>query len=144
MLVKELVLANPVVCLIDDHLQKTAQLMAENDLNCLPVVETLAHKNLIGIVTESDICREAIAAGFNPSKTTVGRVMNSSFFTVDGETDIEVCYRIMKENKVNHLFITDENNSCQGVITEDDLPLTDVEYSNQNYTFQYIRSDRIF
>ena len=66
MLVKELFVAQPVVCLIDDYLQKPAQLMAENDLACIPVVESLAHMNLIGVVSEKEICRQAVAAGLDP------------------------------------------------------------------------------
>ncbi len=144
MLVKELLLAQPTFCLVDDYLQKTAQIIAENDLVCLPVVETLAHKNVIGVVTDREICRQAVAAGLNLSSTTVGRIMNSRFFTVDAESDTENCCRIMKENNVKYLFVIDENNSCRGIITEDDIPEDDFSKNYQQPAFQYIKHDRIF
>ena len=144
MLVKELVLAQPMFCLIDDYLDKTARIMAENDLECIPVVESLAHKNVIGVITDREICRQVVAAGLEPSVTSVGRIMNSRFFTVDPERDTDDCYRIMKENKVKFLFVTEENNSCWGIITEADIPETDVSGNFQHQAFQYIRHDRIF
>lgn len=144
MLVKELLLAEPVVCSIDDYLVKSAELIAENNLVCLPVVESPAHKNLIGVVTDKEICRKAIAAGLNPSKTTVGRVMNSSFLTIDPETELEECYRKMKDNQADFIFVTDENNSYLGVITEEDLSQRKVRFFDRQYNLQYIRNDRIF
>lgn len=144
MLVKELLLAEPFVCSIDDYLVESARLIAENNLVCLPVVESAAHKNLIGVVTDKEICRKAIAAGLNPSKTTVGRVMNCSFLTIDSETQVEECYRKMKDNAADFIFVTDENNSCLGVITKEDLPHKDVQYFDRQHNLQHIRNDRIF
>jgi predicted transcriptional regulator len=144
MLVKDLLLTKPVVCLIDDYLQKPAQMMAENDLACIPVVESLAHMNLIGVVSDREICRQAVAAGLDPSKTTVGRVMSCRFLTVDSETEVEECFQKLRENRMNYIFVTDENNSFLGILTEDDLPETQFRLQNQNHDFHYIRNDRIF
>lgn len=144
MLVKELLLGKPIVCLIDDYLQKTARIMAENDLTCIPVVESLAHNNLIGVISDKEICRQAIAAGLDPSKTTVGRVMSCRFLTVDSETEIKECVQKMKESKMDFLFVTDENNSCVGVLTEEVLDQTDSQFHDQKHNVYYIRNDRIF
>lgn len=144
MLVKELMLAKPVVCLIDDYLQKPAQLMAENDLNCIPVVESLAHMNLIGVVSDKEICRQAVATGLDPLKTTVGRVMRSHFLTIDSETEIEDCLLKLKENKSRYIFVTDENNSILGTLTEEDIPESNFRLQNHSQDFQNIRNDRIF
>lgn len=144
MLVKELLLAPPVVCLIDDYLQKPARMLAENDPACIAVVESLAHKNLLGVVTDKEICRQAVAAGLDPTKTTVGRVMSSRFLTVDPETEVEECCQKMKENEMSYIFVTDQNNSCIGILTEEDLPETGLRLQNQNHNFHAIRHDRIF
>lgn len=144
MLVKELFPAQPVVCLIDDYLQKPARLLAENDLACVAVVESLAHKNLIGVVTDKEICRRAVAVGLDPSKTKVGRVMSCRFLTVDPETEVEECCQKMKENKMSYIFVTDQNNSCIGILSEEDLPETHFQIQNQNNDFHPIRHDRIF
>ena len=70
--------------------------------------------------------------------------MSSRFLTVDPETEVEECLQKLKENKTSYIFVTDENNSCIGILTEDDLPESDYRLQNQNHDFHYIRNDRIF
>ena len=144
MLVKDLILTEPVLCLIDDYVQKSARLISEHDLVCLPVVESFAHKNVIGVITEKDICRHAIAAGLDPQKTSVGRIMNNRFFTVTPEIEIDECYRIMQENKVDYLLVTNPDNFCSGIVTRDLLPEKDFLFNPPKVAVQYAGADRIF
>ncbi len=147
MLVKDLLLTEPVVCLIDDYLPKTVQLISEHDLVCLPVVESLAHKNVIGVITEKDICRQAIAVGLDPRKTSVGRIMNNRFFTVKPETAIDECWRLMLKNKVDYLFVTNSDNSCSGIVTRDLLPEKELLFDVLNVpkiAVHHAGADRIF
>lgn len=144
MLVKDLLLSEPVVCLVDDYLQKSAQLISEHDLICLPVVESFAHKNVIGVITEKDICRQAIAVGLDPQKTSVGRIMNNRFFTVKPETAIDECWQIMLENKVDYLVVANPDNSCSGIVTRDLMPETDFHFNPLKIEVHHAGADRIF
>ena len=144
MLVKELDLTEPVVCLIDDYLQKSALLLSENNIVYLPVVESFAHRNVIGFVTDREICRQAIAKGLDPKKTTVGRVMNNRFFTVTPDTRTDECWRIMKENKVDFLFVNKDDNSCSGILTKDLLPEKEFFFDSSRLQIQYAKTDRLF
>lgn len=121
MIVKEILPPDAIVCDADTYLQEVTQTMTQNNLFCIPVVESLIHKNPIGVVTEKSICRRSIAEGLNPLKLTAGRVMNSHFRTVSPETSLEDCYRIMESCKVRYLVVTDENNVCCGIITFDEI-----------------------
>jgi CBS domain-containing protein len=144
MLVKDLPLAEPIICTIDDNLSEIARKMAENDLVCVPVVESLTHKSLLGAITDKDICRRAVANGLDPAKTKAGRVMSIRFFTVAADAEIEECYRKLKDSGLEYLFVTDENNSCLGVLTEKDLSGTGDRLHKPVQDFQYVRNDRIF
>ena len=144
MIVKELLPLQPTVCMVDDYLQKVVNLMTEKDLSCIPVVESLAHMNPIGVVSEKDICRQTIAAGLNPAKLTVGRVMNCHFLTVSPETEIEDCYRLMRENKAKYLLVCDANNVCRGVITENQVAQKKLLITPPQVFTQSYRVDRIF
>lgn len=153
MKVKEVLSAEPVICSSETYLQEVVQTMNQNNLSCLPVVESMAHKNPIGVITEKSICRRSIAEGLNPLRLTAGRVMNSNFKTVSPETSLEDCYRIIKSCKVRYLVVTDENNVCHGLITEDDVlgkltPQTPFfvngEFSSYNKIKQIAGYDRIF
>lgn len=121
MLVKEILPPNPIVCTSDTHLQEVAQMMTQNNLFCIAVVESLVHKNPIGVVTEQSICRRAIAEGLNPLKLTAGRVMNGNYKIVTPNSSLENCHRIMDSYNVRYLVVVDENNVCRGIVTLDEV-----------------------
>lgn len=135
MKVKEILPAEPIICSTETHLQEVARIMTQNNLFCLPVVESLAHKNPIGIITEKSICRRSIAEGLNPLRLTAGRAMSGNFKTVSPETSLEDCDRIMKSCKVRYLLVTDQNNVCYGLITDEDVS------RNLNSSRSYIFND---
>lgn len=143
MFVKDLVLTEPIYCLIGDYLQKSARLISENSLICLPVFESTAHKNVIGVITEKVICR-ASASGLDPRKTKVGRVLSNRYFIVAPETEIEECRRIMDENEIDFLFVTEFDNSCSGVVTKNLLPEKISDFQPREMQIQYARTDRLF
>lgn len=143
MFVKDLVLTAPVYCLIDDYLQKSARLISENNLTCLPVFESLTHKNIIGVVTEKVICK-ASASGLDPQRTKVGRILSNRYFTVTPKTEIEECRRIMKENEIDFLFVTEYDNSCSGIVTKNLLPENELNFQPIERIIQYARTDRLF
>ena len=143
MFVKDLVLTEPIYCLIDDYLQQSARLISENNLICLPVFESLSHKNVIGVITEKVICK-ASASGLDPQKTKVGRILSNRYFIVTPKTGIEECRRIMKENEVDFLFVTDSDNSCSGIVTKNLLPEKELNFQPREMAIQYARTDRLF
>jgi predicted transcriptional regulator len=143
MFVKDLVLTEPIYCLIDDYLQKSARLISENNLICLPVFESPAHKNVIGVVTEKVIC-QASASGLDPQQTKVGRILSNRYFIVTPETEIEECRRIMKENEIDFLFVTEFDNSCSGIITKNLLSEKTSNFQPREMQIQYARTDRLF
>lgn len=143
MFIKDLIPTAPIYCLIDDTLQKSARLISENNLICLPIFESLAHKNLIGVITEKVIC-QASASGLDPQKTKVGRVLSSRYFTVTPNTEIEECRRVMKENEIDYLFITEFDNSCSGIVTKKSLPEKEPNFQPREMRIQYARIDRLF
>ena len=147
----EILPPNPVLCTADTHLQEVAQTMTQNKLFYIPVVESLIHKNPIGVVTERSICRRSIAEGLNPLKLTAGRVMNSNYKIVSPSASLENCYRMMESCNVRYLVVADENNVCRGIATFDEVykkinkqesffPLNELA----SYREQFPNVDRIF
>lgn len=120
MLVKD-ILQSPIMITSDTYLQEVVQTMTQNNIFAIPVVESLVHKNPIGVVTEKSICRRSIAEGLNPLKLTAGRVLNSNYKIVTPNTSLENCHRIMQSCKVRYLVVTDENNVCSGIVTVDEI-----------------------
>jgi CBS domain-containing protein len=151
MIIKEILPPNPVVCTADTYLQEVVQTMTRNNLFCIPVVESLVHKNPIGVVTEKSICRRSIAEGLNPLKLTAGRVMNSDYRKVTPGASLENCHRIMESCNLRYLVVADENNVCRGIITFDEIYKKITKPNSffplnkfSNYPEQIPNVDRIF
>ena len=78
-------------------------------------------KELVGIVTETDIVRRLVADGKNPEGTQVKAIMSSPLLTVDIEKSIIDANDLMDKNHVRHLGVTDEGKvvglvSCRDII----------------------------
>ena len=76
-------------------------------------------KELVGIVTETDIVRRLVADGKNAESTQVKAIMSSPILTVDIEKSIIDANDLMDKNHVRHLAVTEEGEviglvSCKG------------------------------
>jgi signal-transduction protein with cAMP-binding, CBS, and nucleotidyltransferase domain len=96
---------------------EAAQMMAEKRIGSLLVLEG---GNMIGIVTEVDLVRKVIAAHLPAKSTSVGAVMNAPLNQIDIADSACDASRLMAENRVRHLAVTEENNVV-GILSLRDL-----------------------
>jgi predicted transcriptional regulator len=118
MLAKQVSRDKEIYCTAEMPLTEVFNKMTELGCACMPVVESPAHKNIIGTITEHDICLKIINGGLNPQRISAGRVMNGSFTTVDGDSTIEECAELLNLAEAERLFVVDENGAFMGVLTE--------------------------
>src|SRR5215203_715109 len=121
MLAKQVSRDGEIFCSSETPLTEVFQRMNELGCACMPIVESPAHKNIIGTITEHDICQKIIGGGLNPQRTSAGRVMNGNFTTVSGEATIEECAESIRIDGIERLFVVDENGAFLGILTEADL-----------------------
>ena len=77
-------------------------------------------EQIIGLITETDIIRKAVAKKMNLGSTTVDMVMTSPMITVEGSWPLEEAYDMMKDAGVRHLLVT-QNKSVVGIVSLRDL-----------------------
>ncbi len=123
-----------IFCTSDTPLPELFQMMVEKNCSYVAIVESLVHKNIIGVVTEHDICLKTIADGLNPQRISAGRVMNGNITKVKESATTAECSEILRRQNAVRLFVIDDNGAFQGVLTEDDLKLET----------QIIKLDQIF
>lgn len=121
MLIKDVLSDASAVCTMETYLPDVAQKMSETRSGCVAIVESMSHRNLIGIVTEHDICERAVAKGLNLQRTTAGRVLNSNFKTISDNVEIEECCRKMIADDIKYLAVLNSKNQCVGLITRDQI-----------------------
>ena len=79
-------------------------------------------KQLIGIVTDTDIVRRAVSTNKNLGKVTVEKIMTAPICTIEGSQPVDDAQDMMGDLGVRHLAVT-KNGSIVGVVSVRDLLL---------------------
>lgn len=74
----------------------------------------------IGIITDTDLSRKAVAKGLDPNSTTVVTCMSKAVVTIEDSEPIKEALRVMKKEGIRHLPVT-EDGTIIGVLSVGDL-----------------------
>jgi CBS domain-containing protein len=74
----------------------------------------------IGIITESDLSRKAVAKGLDPNTTTVIACMSKSLVTIEEDESLSEAMSLMKKHGIRHLPVTADG-TIIGVLSVSDL-----------------------
>lgn len=127
MLVRDRMTADPVAVTSDLPYDQALRLMRERGVRRFPVIDLQRH--VVGIVSEKDLLNAAPSPATTLSqfemqtllaKLTVGAVMTRQVLLVSPSTPLEEAARIMADNKIGGLPVTDEQ-QLVGIITETDI-----------------------
>ena len=116
---RELMTAKPACCSADDTIERAAQLMAEHDCGCIPVVQG-DKQNVIGVVTDRDVAIRAVGKG-RGTDTRVSEVMTSSPCCVSEDSSVEEIEQAMTENQIRRVVVVDNDGCCVGIVAQADL-----------------------
>jgi len=106
----------PITVMHNKPLSECARIMEENHVGSLLVKKG----RKIGIVTEQDIVRKAVAKGAHPKKTTIGEVSEWNLFSISPEKDIFEALILMRDKNIRHVPVMD-NNRMVGFLTAKDI-----------------------
>ncbi len=122
MKVSEIMTRNPMCATPDMSLEQVARMMADCDCGAIPVVESQNSQVPIGIITDRDIVIRSLGRGRNPMDMTVEDCMTASTITVDMESDLRDAARMMRENQIRRLIVTDgDQRSIVGIVALADV-----------------------
>lgn len=74
----------------------------------------------IGIITDTDLSRKAVAKGLDPNGTTVMSCMSKAVVTIEDSEPLKDALRVMKKEGIRHLPVT-EDGTIIGVLSVGDL-----------------------
>jgi CBS domain-containing protein len=98
-------------------LAEAARIMRQYDIG-----DVLVEKNgkIAGIVTDRDIVVRGLAAGKDPSETTLGDVSSTDVVCLTPDESVDEAVRVMREKAIRRIPIC-ENGKPVGIVTLGDL-----------------------
>jgi CBS domain-containing protein len=96
---------------------KAALQMRDNRIGSLLVEK---EGRFVGIVTETDIVRRAVAGGADPSNITVESIMTTPIATIEGTRSARDAHDMMGDLGIRHLGVT-EGGKLVGMVSVRDL-----------------------
>ena len=76
---------------------------------------------LSGMFTERDVLRRVVGANRDPATTTVGEVMTAEVVCCGPMTDVDEIGCIMKERRIRHVPVCDDDGDVLGMISMGDI-----------------------
>ncbi len=87
-------------------------------------------QSVVGILTERDLLTRVIAAEKDPRTTKVAEVMTRDVLYCTPDTQMEELRTIMKERRIRHVPVRNENHKLMGLISMGDLNAFESESLN--------------
>jgi CBS domain-containing protein len=115
--VKDMMTPNVLATTLDATAMDAAKLMASEDRGSIIVLD---NGHPIGIVTERDLFKKVVAIGLLPKNVLVKDIMSSPLISVGPDEPLKSAARLMAENAIRRLPVT-ENNKLVGILTAADL-----------------------
>lgn len=99
--------------------REIARMMAQNNVGSVVIVNERGI--VVGIVTEGDIVRRVVAAGLDPVKTLVERVMTRNPVVVQEDMPLQRAADLMASKGIGHLPVVDRAGRPVGIVAISDI-----------------------
>jgi CBS domain-containing protein len=121
--VKEVMSQNPVCCLATDSAQAVARTMCERNVGSIPVVSDHQSKQLLGMITDRDLCCSVIAAGLDPKTTPIQKFITSNPIACRDGENVDKCEQVMQKHQIRRVPVVDGQDQVIGIVSQADLAL---------------------
>ena len=76
---------------------------------------------VVGMFTERDVLRRVVGEERQPASVTVGEVMTEDVICVSPATDLDEVSTIMKNRKIRHIPVCDDDGQLHGMVSIGDV-----------------------
>ena len=97
---------------------EAARKMHDMHIGALPVVN---NEQILGILTDRDICCKVVANGYDAHTTLVHEIMTRELVTCYDDQEIEEAVDVMANMHLHRLAVLSRSNSLSGMLSVDDL-----------------------
>lgn len=111
-----------------ENTKEAAQRMHDKHIGSLPVVD---NGQLVGIITDRDICVRVTATGRDAVSTSVKEVMGKSVETCTADQDVNDAAQAMMDHHIRRIVVLDSKKAIVGFLSVDDLAKTSHELASK-------------
>lgn len=108
-------------CGPDTNLAAAAKMMWDSDCGVLPILNVQGQ--VLGMITDRDICMAVSTKDRTPSAITVWETSSGKAVTCRPDDDIHTALDLMGRGRVRRLPVVDEDGLLQGMLSMNDLVL---------------------
>lgn len=122
MLVREVCTPEAVLCRPETSALEAARLMRHKHVGDLIVVDDPDDERTpLGVVTDRDLVVEVLAAGLEPSTTTVASLMRTPVVVANESEDTSQVIERIRTHGVRRIPVVDDQGAVVGIVTLNDL-----------------------
>ncbi len=118
MLVQEIMTSKVESVSPELSIQETARKMREMNLGSMPVLE---HGQLIGMITDRDICCRAVGEGRDVAGTKVREIMSTDVSYCFNDQNASDAVQLMEDKHIRRLAVLNRDKTMAGFLSVDDL-----------------------
>ncbi|MEW6735966.1 MAG: CBS domain-containing protein [Acidobacteriota bacterium] len=148
--VQDVMTRNVKPCWINDNLARAAAIMWENDCGVVPVVND--NGNVIGMITDRDICMAVALKNSAPTEIIVSDIMSTNVHACSLNDDVKDALKTMQNARVRRIPVVGDDGRLQGILSLNDIILqaeetrgrgvSDIPYENIVNTLKTICEHR--
>jgi len=116
--VRSLMTTHVQTCGEEDSLARAAQLMWEADCGSVPVLE---NSQIVGLITDRDVCMASYTQGRPPAEMRVGNVMSRRVYTCSVDDSVGSALSLMAQQLVRRLPVTGQDGRLEGMLALADV-----------------------
>lgn len=125
MQVKDIMSTEVWCCHPEETLRDAAFRMRDHDCGCLPVIDP--RKELVGVITDRDICLCAAVRGEPLQTLKVSDALTWQPLACRPEDNIETAEDLLRDHQVRRLPVIDEKGDLKGMLSLADLALASAD-----------------
>jgi CBS domain-containing protein len=125
MKIREIMSRDPACCVPSDSAQTVAKMLCDRNIGSMPVVANQQLRELVGMITDRDLCCSVVAEGRDPKTTHIEKLVSLPPLSCREGANVEICESLMQEHQVRRIPIVDAEDRVIGIVSQADLALKD-------------------
>lgn len=126
MKVEDIMTRDVQCCGPDTNPAAAAKMMWDSDCGALPILNVQGQ--VMGMITDRDICMAASTKNKTPSAITVWETSSGKAFTCRLDDDLQTVMDLMARERIRRLPVVDDDGILQGILSMNDLALAAGEH----------------